>query len=514
MTALCFLNLYILLTGQYSRLFRRTLWSLIKTLGEYLGEMIKEEFLKNNSQIAKMIKEKIPFNIYMVGHSMGGLVARAGLRNFDSSPEIWNNFKQLITWGTPHQGSPLVTLRYIAAAGFDIKVDDLPFYPYGNLPKKVLGQLAMDTPGNQDLRWTGGSAGIQKFFNFDMFFRENSVEQFEGKEWDLRGGSMFYNDNLRTFNENEKHSDKLTTLYGTTSKTADVRKEGLIFKAWHFYHSSELGQGAYLIRLLAGSDELKASDGAVPVYSQTGRGLFPMPSSISMGDCDHEQFFGAMGTETAEKTFEVMNNAAKCDCPTIDDYKFKNDSIGAKLKLPMDSKPGDRIKKIKVELEDKKTNDKEEPSVDFEILSNGKFNGELGMDKNDIEKKTVSLVMTFKDESEITYEGSNVLLEGKWNVRGIIEKLVIYTGDEEPTLKGTSTGEHMVDFYQIMEQGFTTKKDGDYIICAPPNADKPNAMYTKYRIKFTSGDEFTGTKTMKGTMNTLQIENITGKRIK
>ncbi len=52
----------------------------------------------------KTAYKDVPYQIYLVGHSMGGLVARIYLENLADDV---SNIKSLITLGTPHYGAPL-----------------------------------------------------------------------------------------------------------------------------------------------------------------------------------------------------------------------------------------------------------------------------------------------------------------------------------------------------------------------------------------------------------------------
>lgn len=337
-----------------------------QTLGEDLGEAINKELLENNPQVAQMIRENIPFNLFIVGHSMGGLVARAGLRSLDV--KLLSNFRQLITWGSPHQGSPVTTLRYITAAGFDISIDGLPFYPYDEYPSGIMKMLAMDTPGTRDLRWTNGSKGFEKFFNYDKYFRGNSfTERLNPEKWDLRTGTVFYNENLKTFNESEKYASKYTFLTGNTSKIAQVKKcNFMLTKAYYLLvKASDCAKGSYIIKLLAGDETYRDNDGASPVYGQGGQGLWPRPRSISMGDVDHEEFYGDKGTETAARTFDIMNETASCNCPYIDQFVYKSDTVSAQIVWPGLQNPAGNISKIDVKITDGNTKK--------EIASSGSF---------------------------------------------------------------------------------------------------------------------------------------------
>ena len=375
-----------------------------RTLGQDFGEAVNNELLKNNPQVAEMIKNNIPFNLFIVAHSQGGLVARAGIRYFDS--KVLANFRQLITWGTPHQGSPLFTLRYIAAAGFNVRVDGLIGYPYWSLPKKAMDHFAMDAPGIRDLRWTNGSNSNDEPFNFAKYFSAKSEAQDNDPDLSLESGSRFYNDNLRKFNATEQFADKYTFLTGSTSKTASVKVDkGWILptKGVRFYYTSDIEKGSYLINLCAGSDKYKPNDGASPVWGQAGMDLSPRPETIDMGDVDHQEFYEDHADVTAETTFDIIKKSADCNCPYIDGYKNANDTITARLNWPDDKTPGKRIGGIEASLFNSQTNKLVKTSTEFSFNDpGGTFTGILPAKIKDTLQK-LNLVMKIK-----TIDGSIV----------------------------------------------------------------------------------------------------------
>ena len=378
-----------------------------QTLGEALGKALNKEFLENNPQVAEMVKKNLPFNIFFVGHSMGGLVARAGLRSLNN--KLQSNVKRLITWGSPHQGSPVTTLRYITAAGFDVSIDGLPFYPYGEGPQALMELLAMDTPGTRDLRWSNGSKGFEKFFNYDTYFKGNSkTEKLNPHEYDLRTGTMFYNQNLTTFNESEKFADKFTFLTGSTSKIAQVKKCNFLFtKAYYLLvKASDCAKGSYIINLLAGDDSYKANDGASPVYGQGGFGLWPKPRTVDMGDMDHEEFYGAKGWETAERTFLEINKSATCNCPYVDAFTYSDNKLSAKLIIPHNPKAGAAIKEAEVILFDRKGKSILKDSDSFKIDKNSGLISGTFTSPNDLTGTDPELILTVNliDGSQVVYK--------------------------------------------------------------------------------------------------------------
>ena len=274
-------------------------------------------------------------------------------------------------------------------AGFDVSIDGYAYYPdmYGDAPGWLAAKSVVDTPGTQDLRWTNGSAGVEKFFKYDNFFRENSVEKFENKEYDLRTGSRFYNDNLKAFNENEKFSDRFTFFTGNTTRIAAIHKGGYFSTRAYYMVKAKLTDGetaigAYFIRLLAEDKKMKDNDGASPVYSQGGSGLFRRPKTVDMGDINHEEFYGTQGMTVAERTFSVMNETADCNCPHIQDYVQNGNTISARLIWPGLPNPAKSIKGIKVEIADSKSHEVLNSSDKFSFTdANGNFKGTISGSK-------------------------------------------------------------------------------------------------------------------------------------
>jgi len=94
-----------------------------------------------------------------------------------------------------------------------------------------------------------------------------------------------------------------------------------------FVGSTETEQGAALNKLLMKAG-YGASDGAAPVASQQGAGIYG-PETVDMGDIDHEEFYGSeppqrnaaslyKGRLTAERSLqEARMNATENVCPSI-----------------------------------------------------------------------------------------------------------------------------------------------------------------------------------------------------
>ncbi|MBK5970343.1 MULTISPECIES: PGAP1-like alpha/beta domain-containing protein [Thiorhodovibrio] len=327
-----------------------------KTLGESLGELFNRE-LRENSQLAAMLASDIPFNLTIVAHSMGGLVARAGLRHM--SDAVLDHFQRLVTWGSPHHGAGLPSLLYAMRAGHDLiwMGSRIPLHNIGQWDSygKELDGIAIDTPGQRDLRW---SAGHKSMMALGSVMQENTTTGFEKSEIELPNGSLFYSTNLQLFNEGAgwqqgKTDGKFTFFYGVTSKKA-VPEENSTLSDWlwnqaptlSFGLSTPIEQGAYL-NSIAMQSTYTQSDGAVPAWSAQGAGLYE-PSGIkrvNVGDVDHEEFYGAEPAQRTEETIQIGESVARStlieagfmDCPRLSagvDFSSGNLEVSGNLDYP------------------------------------------------------------------------------------------------------------------------------------------------------------------------------------
>lgn len=141
--------------------------SPVEPLGYSFAQAMAEGAKNDDKQLGKILQAKMPVNLYILAHSMGGLVARAGIREFNEP--LKQDFQQLVTWGTPHHGSPLVSMGYLFRAGYKVnygKLREARWFPSWVKEGEVdllLGsdllqwlldlKLQLDTPGTRDLRW-------------------------------------------------------------------------------------------------------------------------------------------------------------------------------------------------------------------------------------------------------------------------------------------------------------------------------------------------------------------------
>jgi pimeloyl-ACP methyl ester carboxylesterase len=66
--------------------------------------------------------------ITLIGHSMGGLVARSGAYQADLERKVWPTLvRQIVSLGTPHMGAPLEQVVHYASAGLNVLPETQPF---------------------------------------------------------------------------------------------------------------------------------------------------------------------------------------------------------------------------------------------------------------------------------------------------------------------------------------------------------------------------------------------------
>ena len=428
------------------------------TLGEDLGRLINEEF-ESNDQLKVMMEENMPFNLFFVAHSQGGLVARAGLRFVNS--EILENFEGLVSWGSPHLGASLYSLRYALTAGHNVVIGGYSF-PMQNIGagkwyQSKINAMIVDAPGIRDLRWATDHQTLVKLQNL---FVENSSTITDNRDFELPYGKMFFSDNLRLFNENEGSfigdalRDKYWFYVGITPKRVQtelswtlagrvVRWEGL---------ATEIEKGATLNTWVIDSLHLP-NDGAVPTFSQRGSGIWPEGNinRRTFDDMDHEEFYGA---EPPQRDFFTMQKGSNVVRQTFFDFKLSEESracpegkynveikddtlvvISGELIFPIynfhDLSVEDFIDTIICYLDS--VGGTVLTGFKFEILSDGKFEGKAKRDS--VPPNKLFLVITMKDKSEIIpleEVGENVhnVTKNKWYVTIQEAVLEAVSGDE------------------------------------------------------------------------------------
>ncbi len=370
--------------------------SPVEPLGTTLAKALKVGARNDGYFIKKMAAAKIPVNLFITAHSMGGLVSREAIRQLDGWPE--ENFQQLVTWGTPHHGSPLITLGYLLhgpyqAVGGGAMVSVFNSFLGGeNLNWALDRFMQLDTPGERDLRWDN----IQPL-RLDELFTINPEAIPPGKTaeyYDLNRGGWLYNDNLRQLNQSDpyQNGEKYYFLYGVTSKRFN---EPYLF--------TQTALGATLIEKLLRDPEAAVpglggrasdSDGAVPLASMAGLNIANFRTD-NLGDVDHEEYYShasdlLYGGKVARRTFERLGlPAPRCSCATLEveslgDLKSiapdTDLDINALFSLDpeLDSSPGKRIQAAEALFYIAGT--KEEFSLgDLQVEEDGKLSSSFSM---------------------------------------------------------------------------------------------------------------------------------------
>jgi pimeloyl-ACP methyl ester carboxylesterase len=123
-------------------------WGKQRT-GDTYGEMLEHELgwtpvyvrynsgrriSENGRSLAELLEQvvaawPIPVSdIALVGHSMGGLVARSGSHRADLDRKVWPTLvRQIVSLGTPHMGAPLEQAVHYASAGLNALPETQPF---------------------------------------------------------------------------------------------------------------------------------------------------------------------------------------------------------------------------------------------------------------------------------------------------------------------------------------------------------------------------------------------------
>ncbi|MCM8806244.1 MAG: FG-GAP-like repeat-containing protein [Candidatus Omnitrophica bacterium] len=281
-------------------------------LDDMLVEKITSELEK---QLSYNIEEKdsFPFNLFIVAHSMGGVVSRAAIIKF---PEVVDDqFKHFVSWGSPHRGAAMYSLRYLLTSpAYEAKT--WTGSALSTAMGAYVGNNIIDAPGIMDLRWTNGSPGTRRFLQFDKYFEVKSEYQSQIATYDLRNGSLLYNQRLQQLNENDDRGAKYTFIYGITSKgiPADEIDDMGLADLVSVLSSGEIAIGATINRFLIENgfnilyNRMESdSDGAVPIVSMTGLGLNPS-YLIDVGDIDHEEYYGVKDNArfVAHRTLEAF----------------------------------------------------------------------------------------------------------------------------------------------------------------------------------------------------------------
>ncbi|MCC7537279.1 MAG: hypothetical protein IT379_13740, partial [Deltaproteobacteria bacterium] len=310
----------------------------------------------------------MPDNVYVVAHSMGGLVARAGLQLVD--PEIARRVRRVVTWGTPHLGSPLVSLRMALAAAPPYRVNEAFVASkvqslFGALATQAAADagwqwmrgavtaLQVDSPGTRDLRWARLYPDDPHGLALDQVLATTAAQQGLEDTLDLGRGLELYSDNTTSLDVADALSPRevYSFFYGTTAKRVSSLSD-----------ATEIALGATVLEWIVARPadttrgELNgSSDGAVSVASLMGEGLGA--ERVDLDDVDHEEYFGApyaesprpdLGLLTADTTIDRLRiTTDEGVCPQvearIDVPGVRPLRLDGRLVWPSEPSPGWRL---------------------------------------------------------------------------------------------------------------------------------------------------------------------------
>ncbi len=326
------------------------------------GEQDRQLAALLQQELAPQLTNGLKFNLFVVSHSMGGLVSRAGFQQFDS--KLVDNLRRFVSWGSPHAGASLYTLRFAITSDTYGTTSWLNWYVRRQLRAQAESSILM-TPGIRDLRWGIPGRGIHPL-NLDTFFSGGGSDPVNS----LIFGTFLYNENVAQLISADQLWDRYTFLYGLTNK--GLKPFAGDKDAWERLGklTSELGKGATLNRWMTFlptdpylGAERGDSDGAVPIVSMTGGYAGTSATRVSLGDVDHEEYFGApkgstftaaaLGKSTATQTFTSMdfgNSIYNCPSITVTQPNASG-SYGDTDKVPVDAQlvwPGDQAPGLRV----------------------------------------------------------------------------------------------------------------------------------------------------------------------
>ena len=414
-----------------------------------LDEGFAEELAK---QLKPFLDSGDDYRLYVVAHSMGGIVSRAGVQVMDAKLDGW--LKKLVTWGSPHMGSALPSLAFAlaaappyalhtppgwTAAGIDISGVDALY----ELLIEGISSVHLPAPGPREYRWARSSTSTPHEINLDNVLDLSEAQQANDvlrRRFNFTDGSWLYNDNLRLLNANDRHvhDGKYATLFGVTTKRPTWKKTAFGYISYPDPSSTtQTGIGAYAIELLMDAtpqvvgQNSNDSDGAVPVASMIASGVVDFLDIYNLGDVDHEEYYGApdatgafiesgKATYTAQTTLAALKVLSDdVACPSFTFTKEPPLSFGptdtveivGALVWPGDQTPGSRLATLTVEA------DNIGQLAVLTFTADGTFSGSFPASGLPISTNfTLTLLAKLKDNTE---------LKKTW-IRGVAVPIVSY----------------------------------------------------------------------------------------
>jgi internalin A len=218
----------------------------------YLGDPIA----RSGNNLALKIADKLDTypSAVILGHSVGGLVARSALQDtagFTSEPdpgvkdEVRGKVSRIITLATPHRGTPLASPEFQAITRADGSTGNWQVAMPANLSELITG-----TEGGRDLAWDGvmgGAAPADPSVNY--IYRLNENTDFDGRivalgSWDLSGsGHGIFNSLHKLMREAGYENDGVVPDNSSLFRSAPEQSRAL--RTWSIldYDHSQMKEG-------------------------------------------------------------------------------------------------------------------------------------------------------------------------------------------------------------------------------------------------------------------------------
>lgn len=324
-------------------------------------ERLDEAFARLlRTELMPLVQGGREIQITIVAHSMGGLVVRSGLQLLPQA--LTDRVRHVLTWGTPHLGSPLVSLRYVLASPVPYELDHAQMNARAStvlgalgssslvneqawrLARSAISSVQIDSPGTRDLRWARNLSRPPHALALDDLFNTTAAHAADPPRFDLGNGTELYSDNTRLLVENDAvlAGGTYAYLFGTTSKRIVVSAAG---GPWYTPQviAGEIAIGATTLEWLVSdpnggtsTHRWGESDGAVPFASMTSAGQ--SGTMVHVGDVDHEEYFGPappmgsdLGLATARETLARIDMRDGAACPAIVARVVSNDGRWARV---------------------------------------------------------------------------------------------------------------------------------------------------------------------------------------
>lgn len=315
------------LSAEHTTRFYEFIYPSYRGIFNYLNIQLARQL---EAELAPQLDAGIPVNVVFVAHSMGGIVTRAAIQEF--SDPLFNRLMDVMTWGTPHMGSPLVSLRYAMGAEFPydfafesdtaallLKVANpavawkvqLALYSAKYLLRWYADGAQLDTPGTRDLRYVRRPIDEPSFrLGLESIFKLSNAQSTltNRPKYDLQDGTWILNHNLQRLNQSDRlaGSVKFFPVMGRTDRRVEVNLSSEYPYIDIENTQYETAIGATIIPLLVADPEEEVihplrSDEVLGTAGQSdGAANIPSMAAVEVTQWvgkapgwDHEEYYGA-----------------------------------------------------------------------------------------------------------------------------------------------------------------------------------------------------------------------------